>query len=392
MKKDNIAIIVPALYGGGAERVVATLSKELIKYNNIYIIIYRDTERKYSYSGNIININSYESNNLFGKVFNTVYRIKKIRKIKKDYKINKTFSFLDNPNIINILTKVNDKIVISIRNHKSEEINSSKQKMQKKMMKIIYNKADKIVAISEGVKDDLINNFNIKKSKIKVIYNPLDIKYINELKIKEINKEFEKIFDNYTIITSGRLTKQKGQWHLIKAFKEVLTRFPNTNLVILGKGELEEELKKLSKNLKIDKNVYFLGMQENPFKYIHKSDLFVFPSNFEGFGNVILESMVCDVPIICTDCKSGPKEILNPKNINKEISEISLCDYGILVPKCNGELLIMDNKINESEKKLAQAILEVMENKALAKEYIDKSKYRINDFRLENISKEWNKL
>ena len=77
------------------------------------------------------------------------------------------------------------------------------------MMKIIYNKADKIVAISEGVKDDLINNFNIKKSKIKVIYNPLDIKYINELKIKEINKEFEKIFDNYTIITSGRLTKQK---------------------------------------------------------------------------------------------------------------------------------------------------------------------------------------
>jgi hypothetical protein len=136
----NIAFIIPYLTDGGAERVVATLSLNMPENYNVYIITYQDKENKYPHKGTVININSGESKNILGKIFNTIKRIYKIRKIKKKYNIEKTISFLDNPNIINILSRYKDKVVISIRNQKSKEIEAGEKKLQKSIIKNLYIK------------------------------------------------------------------------------------------------------------------------------------------------------------------------------------------------------------------------------------------------------------
>ena len=94
----------------------------------------------------------------------------------------------------------------------------------------------------------------------------------------------------------GRLTRPKGQWHLIRALSYVKKEIEDVKLLILGQGELKGYLKELVDKLDLRNNVEFLGYQRNPFKYIASSDLFVFSSLYEGFGNVLVEAMACGVP------------------------------------------------------------------------------------------------
>ena len=95
-------------------------------------------------------------------------------------------------------------------------------------------------------KKDLIKNYGLEEEKIKVIYNPYDIEKIRSLASEPIEDNYKEVFKNPTIITVGRLSKQKGQWHLIRAFKKVKEEIPNAKLVILGQGELQDYLIKLT--------------------------------------------------------------------------------------------------------------------------------------------------
>src|SRR5699024_8973667 len=144
------------------------------------------------------------------------------------------------------------------------------------------------------------------------IYNFYDIEKILELSKEPLTVQDAKIFENPTIVTVGRLAEQKGQWHLIRALNKVKKEIPDVKLIILGEGELEDYLKKLVNDYKLTENVHFLGFQKNPFKYITKSDMYVFPSLYEGFPNALAEGMVCGLPVISSDCESGPREILSP--------------------------------------------------------------------------------
>lgn len=369
--------------------MVATLSKNMPEEYETFIITYLDKENKYPHKGTVLNLNSKESNNFIGKVLNTLIRVYKIRKIKKKYKISKTISFLDNPNIINILSRCNDKIVISIRNQKSKEIEAGKRKLQKAIISKLYNKADEIVAISEGVKEDLLINFDLNKNKMRVIYNPIDLKYIDTQKSLDIEENIINIFNDKTIITSGRLTYQKGQWHLIKAFSKVNKIIPESNLVIMGEGELENELLELIRKLKLENNVHLLGFKSNPFKYINKAKVFVLTSMFEGFGNVITEAMASDTVVISTDCKSGPKEILNPSDINKEVNDIYIADYGVLVPVCSGEKNYENLELSKEEEIVAEAIIKVISDERLQAELKNKMHTRVKEFDVNTIVKEW---
>ena len=105
----------------------------------------------------------------------------------------------------------------------------------------------------------------------------------------------------------GRLSKPKGQWHLIRAFKKVKETIKDMKLIILGRGELEDYLKQLVEELNLEKDVYFLGFQKNPFKFISKSKIYLFPSLYEGFGFPVIEAMACGIPVVCSDKASLPE-------------------------------------------------------------------------------------
>lgn len=177
---------------------------------------------------------------------------------------------------------------------------------------IIYKFSAQIVSLSIGVKENLVNRYKINPKDIEVIYNPIDIDHIQTCMAEgEIDDNFSVLFndDKKVIITAGRLVEQKDQQTLIRAFAQVRKQ-KESRLILLGEGELKPVLIQLTKDLGIEKDVHFIGFQQNPYVYFKKSDLFVLSSKHEGFSHVIAEALATGTPVVSTDCKSGPREVL----------------------------------------------------------------------------------
>ena len=383
-KRKTLLFIIPSLSSGGAEKTVANLSEILKDKYNIKIIIFNH-EIKYNVNVPVLSIKNSKIF-ILGKILNFLKRIKFINKVKKDDKVWCTISFLEGPSLYNVLTRQKDKIIVSMRNTMSFQAKSLFRKFR---LKYILKKSDKIIALSEMVKYDLIKNFNGNEDKIDVIYNPIDIGVLQKKSKEKVEEELiEKLKGRKIIVNIGRLCHQKGQWHLINSFKMVCEKYPDSLLLILGKGEKEEELKKLVSDLKINDKVIFLGFCDNPYKYMKNSDVFVFSSIYEGLGNALLEACGVGIPIISTDCKYGPREILNPdSNLMIQTNEIEEGEYGILVPPfCGG------NTDVEVEVKLADAICRLFENNNKYELYRRKSAERATKFDNSSIKKEWIKI
>jgi len=390
--KKNIAIIINDINDNGAARVVSNLSLNLPndKYRKT-IIITDYTIKGYPIDGDLIDLNVKGSNSFLKKIFNTFIRIRKVKKIKRQKEIDTTISFLPNPNLVNILSKRKEKVIISVRNFMSKSLSSSKLFIYKKVIKHLYNKAHLIVAVSEAIKLDLIKNFGVNEDKIIVIHNFYDIKNIREDSIKKLSLKKQNIFKQPTIITSGRLSNQKGQWHLIRAFSKVKEKIPNAQLVILGKGDLKSKLIDITYKLKLENSIHFLGFQSNPFKYIAEADIFVLPSLYEGFPNALCEAMACGLPVISTDCQSGPREILEPC-IDIEVPTIKKTvygSYGILVPVFSELRYLTTEELTKEEIFMEEAIIELLENEDKMYKYKLKSIERIDHFNISNVIENW---
>lgn len=391
--KKTLAIITTKLTDGGAERIAAILSSCIYSQYETYIIVYNDKNIDYPYKGNLISLDSKPAYNFFSKIYNFIYRIYKIKGIKRKYKIQTSISFMEGTNIINIFSKCGDKIIISVHTFISKRSNNKYWGIYKKLIRMFYNRADTIIAVSKVVKEDLSKNFGINREKIKVIYNMIDINMIQRLAAEEIGEKYKEIFEVPVIINVGRLIKAKGQWHLIRAFKKVKEIIPDIKLLILGKGELEGYLLDLTFKLGLKNDVYFLGFQNNPFKYISRSKIFVFSSICEGLGNALIEGMASRLPVISSDCKSGPREILAPNtDLNTEIKDIQYAEYGILIPVCDGIYHAENVPLTKEEKILADSMIILVQNDDMKDRYSKLSIERAQDFNLDEILPMWSEI
>ena len=217
-----------------------------------------------------------------------------------------------------------------------------------------------------------------------------------ELSNEPLEEQYQNTFKNsFVFINIGRLTEAKGQWFLIRSFKEVVEKYPNAKLIILGEGELKEKLQDLINKLNLQNNVHLLGMQKNPFKFLKHSNCFVFPSLWEGLPNTVIEALSLNIPIISADCKTGPREILCPElNIDNNIDYPYFGKYGILT-KPFPRMFIwndLDEKpLIEEEKILFDLMIKMIEDENLKTRYFNGLE-RAKDFDIGKISKEWEKL
>ncbi|MGJ0366249.1 glycosyltransferase [Aliarcobacter cryaerophilus] len=359
---------------GGAERVVSNLLNEWAKEYDCYLILIHNY-KFYNIDSKIKIISLDESKEISGflKFLRLPILAYKLGKIIRKNKFDKIVSFLTRANYINVLSNIfiKHQTIINERAMPSLQYQHGLNgKINRFLIKVLYSRADFCLSNSYGNMMDLKNNFEV--TNLDYIYNPFNLEIIEIMSKHKI--EIEK--KRFTFITVGRLDHGKNHRLIIDAIKDI-----DADLWIIGDGELREELQNYIKELNFNDKVYLLGKKENPFAYISKADCFVFASNHEGFPNVLIEALACGLPIISTDCQSGPREILAP---NSDVSfqlenNIELAEYGILAPIKNIE-------------KMKESMNMIVDDESLRKSYQDKAKQRANDFRIGKIIKEYEKV
>lgn len=383
---DNIAIIITKLNGGGAERCASNLSIELSKRYNVILIVFDGRNITYPYGGTLIDLHIKDSNSLGERVANVLKRVRLVKQIKKQYKIKCSISLLDGPNLVNTMSQIGERTIVSIRNRLSSE---SVGKLRRKLIRYSSMNSDLTVCLSKMVAKDMEEVFNIPKQKLCTIYNHVDGELLHSLVADCEKPTFIQEGKKY-ITTMGRLNHQKGQWHLLRAFKKVSEKIPDMNLIIMGEGELLQDLQKLAKELNIADKVIFTGYLKNPHNILRYSEMFVFSSLFEGLGNVLLEALAFNMPIISTDCVAGPREILAPgTNLNRVVYVIEYAKYGVLTPVLDDGHFEANSELTNAENKLSDAIIKLHFDNELRSKYNRNSTERIKYFEKNNIMNQW---
>tara|TARA_Y100001970_G_scaffold54633_1_gene69309 strand:+ start:2157 stop:3257 length:1101 start_codon:yes stop_codon:yes gene_type:complete len=302
MKKKKLIIFMPAIEGGGVEKNLFIISNFLAKkISNITLI---NASRRFNNKFKNINII-----NPYFKFWDKMgrkgrYFICLIHLIKIFLKDNNCVVFAFQANLYCILICRIFKIKVITRSNSSPS-GWSKNFVKTFIFEKLLKLSNLIIVNSYEFKKELKRKFNVKSV---CIYNPLNKKEILKKSKEKINiKFFGK--KSLNIINVARFADQKDQITLLEALNMYKKKL-NFKLVLVGRGALKNKLLDFIQINNLKNKIKLIDFQNNPFKFIKKSDLFILSSKFEGLPNVILEAMVLKKFVISSDCPTGPKEIL----------------------------------------------------------------------------------
>lgn len=369
--KKKVLFLIHTLGAGGAEKVLVNLVNHMSDTYNVTVMTIIDTgvfrreispkvtyktmfkipfmKEKEQASGSLLN-NANPLKKQLAKFYSFIWRYMPTKflyrwKVKEKYDIE--VSFLEGICAKVIASSKNDsKKYAWIHVDLIHEKKSEKFFLNRKQESNCYNQFDKIVAVSENVREQFIKKFNYSEDKIVVKYNAIHDKDIMEkaivpIKIKEKTK--------FTIISVGRLSIQKGYDRLLKICKKLKEETFDFELWILGVGPEEENLKNYIEKNHLENMVFLLGFQSNPYPFMKCADLFVCSSRAEGFSTVASEAAILEIPIVTTDC-SGMRELLGDS------------DYGLITENCSDALykgikkMLLDKQLfNRYKKQIVKA-------------------------------------
>ncbi len=202
--------------------------------------------------------------------------------------------------------------VLSVQNTMSQEIGHAPNRHLRLLPELIrdwYPEADAIACVSDGVADDLARLAGLPRRELVTIHNPVDLERVAALASEPVDHPWFQPGQPPIVTTMGRLTLQKDQATLLRAFARARRSQP-ARLWIMGEGNQHEALERLARELGIQEDVELTGFVGNPWKYTARADAFVLSSLWEGFPLVLLEALACGTPVVSTACPSGPSEVL----------------------------------------------------------------------------------
>lgn len=361
----HLTLVLPSLSGGGAERAAVLLAEGFCQrdYKVSLITIAGEEADFYQLSTRINRIPlqvAKPSPTPIHGLANNFYRLSTLRQTIDSLQPDIVISFLDKTNVLTLLALVATKYPVLIC-EQNNPLQNDLGRSWHTLRRLVYPLANKLVSSSQGVN----NYFHwLPQNQRAVIYNPLAVPE-EQSELVDIPEGIDR--NRKWIVAMGRLTHQKGFDLLLTAFAQIAPEYPDWQLLILGEGELRSELEQLREKLNLVDRVCLPGLIPNPFPLLAQGELFVLSSRYEGFGNVLIEAMACGLPVISTDCPSGPKEIIND-GIN-----------GLLVT-------------NQDHNHLAKAMASLMEDEQRRKQLAKEAKQGLDKFQPATILSQWESL
>lgn len=363
MNARHVALFMPSMRGGGAERVMLNLACGLVERDVQVDVVLAQGEGTYlsrvPEAARVVDL----------KAKRVLTSLPALRRYLVRERPATLLAAVAHTNLVALLAgglaKVPTRIVISIHNTFSIAAQGAAMKRSRVLPFVarwLYPHADGIVAVSYGVAEDLAQTVRLDRGRIEVVYNPV----VTPELYRQADEPFSHSWFGHAgvpvILGVGRLSAQKNFPLLIRAVAKVRQQRP-VRLLILGEGDDRAALEALVNDLGLSACVALPGFVDNPFTYMRHAQLFVLSSNWEGLPTVLIEALACGCPVVSTDCPSGPMEILDGGT------------YGALVPMRDADAL-------------AEAIMASLDNPI----HGELLQQRINEFTLDYATEQYTKV
>jgi glycosyltransferase involved in cell wall biosynthesis len=325
--KQRIAIFTANMDGGGAERAMLKLASGIADRGYTVDLVLSRAEGHYlgevPPSVRIVDLGAR-------RVLTSIPGL--VRYLRRE----RPTAMLTSMNYVNIvgvwartLARVRTRLILNEQNALSLEASHSTRRRHRLMPRLIrrfYPWADRVTSVARGTADDLIATANVPPALIEVVHNPIVTPELRELVAASIEDPWFRAGEPPVVLGVGRLAPQKDFPTLLRAFARVANDRP-VRLMILGDGPDRPSLEALVVDLGLAASVRLPGWVSNPYPYMAQAGTFVLSSRWEGLPSVLIEALYCGVPVVATDCLSGPREILDGGR------------YGVLVPVGDEEAL-----------------------------------------------------
>jgi GalNAc-alpha-(1->4)-GalNAc-alpha-(1->3)-diNAcBac-PP-undecaprenol alpha-1,4-N-acetyl-D-galactosaminyltransferase len=360
----KITLVISSLSCGGAERVLVSMAQGLIQRGHEVTVVtlsgknndfYEFYELPAECSRLALGVLGQSAEPLEA-IRSNIKRIAVLRRAVQSSTPDVVISFLRITNITTILALFGTKYPVIVTEHNDPRV-FSYSVLWETLRRLTYPFCSCVVSVSQGVD---LGFASLPKRKRAVIYNPIMIK--DDEQADELPSEVNP--QKNWLISMGRLEEQKGFDLLLNAFAKIAPKYPDWQLLILGRGELREQLSQMKDDLGLSGQVIFTGALSNPFTVLKQGKLFVMASRSEGFPMAHGEALACGLPVVCTDCPSGPSEM-----VRQDID-------GLLVP-------------NQNITALATAMASLMSNEPQRQKLSTKAPEVLERFGLNAIVAEW---
>ncbi|HZY78382.1 MAG TPA: glycosyltransferase [Cyclobacteriaceae bacterium] len=387
----TLLLVIPNLGTGGAQNVFRDQYRFYSNhYKTIGVVFNWDGALPEDKQLGIVSLDVPGGGNWLSKGQNFFKRIRKLKAIKASNLITHSISHLEGADYVNILSGKKEKIFCWLHGTKKfdGEIRGALGWLRKKVMMPLLYRRSQMIAVSEGIRLEMITELTIDPKQVRTILNGFDLEAINRLK-----NEPSQLPTGPILITHCRLAPQKNLSALIRIFT-ILKHNRPVKLVIMGDGELRNELISQATSARLSVystwnndvlhdsyDVYFVGRKSNPYSLLSKATVYAMTSAWEGFPLSLGEAMACGLPSVASDCFTGPREILAPGFSGPQpVDQPHPTDFGILLPQADNEQHI---------KLWSQILAQLFDDATARKRYSDAAIGRMSDLDQKEISKKW---
>jgi glycosyltransferase involved in cell wall biosynthesis len=346
--KPVVLLLIPSLGTGGAQVVFRQqLAFYSARFPTVGVVFNMDgateADRRLQH---IVSLGVSAGRHWPGKLLSFVARIRGLRAIKRQHGVTVSISHLEGADYVNWFSRRAEKVICWIHGSKmhDREIRGMLGVVRRRLlMPYVYSRCENIVTVSERIADELRAHLGARPGTIQTMYNGLDTGFIREQAQEPVEPGYRKLCEEgRVVITHARLARQKNLHALIAIFSMVEPR-DNIKLVILGDGEELPSLTRYCEELNLkaglfsdnngDADVVFMGRKDNPYRYLRHASLYVLTSRWEGYPLSVCEAIVCGLPMLVSDCYTGPREILRPDLRDVlPVSQPTGAECGMLMP------------------------------------------------------------